>query len=134
MPLGVLPLLSFRSTGMGWVPERSMSGQNTSSKIPVNRLTSLKLYIFSHINDKPRLPLCKLGSLVTKFVRWSLSRYISLDLFFHKVSWLSEIVFYFTIDISGKPFLLMNSPRFMYIDWKYYCAKNDEKLEMVDKN
>ena len=88
----------------------------------------------SHINDKPRLPLCKLGRLVTKFVRWSLSRYISLDLFFHQVSWLAEIVFYFTIDISGKPFLWMNSPRFMYIDWKYYCAKNDEKLELVDKN
>ena len=133
MPLEVLQLLYFRSNGMGWMSERSMSGQNISSTIPVTRLTSLKLYIY-HINDKHRLPLCKLGCLVTNFVRWSLSRYISLDLFFHEVSWLAEIVFYFTIDISGKPFLWMNSSRFMYIDWKYYCAKNDEKLEMVDKN
>ena len=50
------------------VQRRSKSGKNISLKISVNSLLSSILYIY----DRPRLPFCKLGCRITKYVQWNI--------------------------------------------------------------
>ena len=113
------------------VQRRSKSGKNISLKISVNSLLSSILYIY----DRPRLPFCKLGCRITKYVQWNIliitSYYKTLLLrttlswsfmiscvivfylitfLFNKISWLVVIVFYFT-NISVKTLLYFWSHR-----------------------
>lgn len=104
-------------------------------KLLLTALHPPTLYLW-RIREKLRLLLCKLRCLIRKcvmrnfFLKNCIVRYIFPELFFHEVSWLTEIVFYFTIDIRGKPFLWLRSHESRVV----MVGKTMKKLETVDKN